>query len=73
MSRRNQAIALLESELFRELVDNFRQMQFEKFTNVQADTEMLASIHSQASAVNNFALYLHNECRDIIEDDANVG
>ena len=72
MQRQTQAIQLLENEYLAELMDNYKQIMFQRFCDSVSDAEILRNIHAKANAIDGFAVYMSNECRDMLEPD-NVG
>ena len=69
MNRTSQAIQLLENEYLGELMDNYKQIMFQRFCDSTSNRDVLSHIHATANAIDGFAVYMSNECRDMLEVD----
>ena len=69
MTRQTQAIQLLENEYLSELMDMYKQIMFQRFCDSVSDGEILRNIHAKANAIDGFAVFMSNECRDMLEPD----
>ena len=50
-------------------MDDYKQIMFQRFCDSVSDAEILRNIHAKANAIDGFAVFMSNECRDILEPD----